>query len=87
MKILGHSYIKREGQCDQIWQNFKSLWRFLSIGLSFSKFFNLLWQNNYAFGQTFNVVPKWPNIDKIILPSGHTVRGHVYENLINRYTY
>ena len=34
--------------------------------------FYATWEIVYATGKVFNVVPKWPNIEQIFLPSGHT---------------
>ena len=44
------------------------------VDLVLGKVFISLWHNWYAFGQIFISVPKWPNIENTIWPSGHTGR-------------
>ena len=38
-------------QCDQIMQNFKSVWPFLKVYFVFGQILKLLWQMFYAIGQ------------------------------------
>ena len=61
-------------QCGQIWQpfatSFKSLWQFYLI-LQLAKFLTCFFANNVSHWANFYCC-KWPNIEQIIQPSGHT---------------
>ena len=59
-------------QCDQVWRNFATLAKIKSLWPFFEGLFNI-WKNCepnlatfYAIGQKFIVVPKGPNIVRII---------------------
>ena len=55
-----------------LWQIFPNLWEYLNVLLVLGKVLNPLWHIFYAFEQIF-IACKWPNIEKTIWSSGHTV--------------
>ena len=58
--------VTRFGGISPIWRNFINLWPFIEGNI-----LNLFWQTIYAFGANVNCC-KWPKIEHIIKPSGHT---------------
>ena len=63
--------VTRFGEISPLGRNYKSLWWFLRLNFVFEKFFNLLWQKIWNWAKIQYC--KWPNIEAVTLPSGHTV--------------
>ena len=74
-------------QCDQIWQNFATLMIFFKIleGLnSIGQHFEHILANYLCYWANVNFC-KWPKIEHIIKPSGHTVCLLLFDLFITLY--